>query len=214
MQKQDITTTTRQSCSRSIPRWTKAERDYLWSLAGDYPLEILFNRYRRWAARHGHPRRTDIAISQKLRRHHISIYPIGEYITTGTLCKLLNLTTTTIDRWVYSGALQPIRLQANARRHYKRADVVELARKQPKLFAGTSQENLLLLLEDPELAQRISIQYPTRYTRDARPVVCVETGRTYPSSAAAARTVYVTRECLWEAAKKGTAAGGYHWRFK
>ena len=45
----------------------------------------------------------------------------------------------------------------------------------------------------------------------SRRVVCLETGMVYPSMAAAARFIGLTKGAIYHAVKDGRAAGGYHW---
>lgn len=44
-----------------------------------------------------------------------------------------------------------------------------------------------------------------------RPVRCIETGDIYPSAAAAGRAVYVVKETVHQAIRRGYRAGGYRW---
>lgn len=46
-----------------------------------------------------------------------------------------------------------------------------------------------------------------------KPVLCVETGQTYPSIKAAARAAYVTKAVMQRAIRNGWAANSLHWQF-
>lgn len=203
------------------PWWSQRETEYLHSLVGDFPTPLIVRQYTRWAVKQGLPARSPYAIEQKLCKLGVSRIPVGRYITAGTLVKLLDISYTTVDRWVERGHL-PAYVFASGdprvhgvrppRRVFKRSDVVQLAIDSPRLFAGTPRDQLFLLLENADLADNLAAQYPRRFGRDATPVECVETGQEYPSITAAAKAVYVTKNCLGEAMKRGSRAGGYHWR--
>lgn len=203
------------------PWWSKCEIEYLHSLIGDYPTQLIIKRYLHWASMMNLPKRSSYAIEQKLRKLKISRIPVGIYITSGTLVKLLGVSYTTVDRWVQSGHLAPHLIESGdprvrgirpPRRLFLRSDMIQMALDHPRLLSGTPQENLFLLLEDAALAADIAQRFPKRIGRDPVPVICVETGQRYGSIAAAARAVYVTKNCLAEAVKTGRRANGYHWR--
>jgi transposase len=199
-------------------RWTPDEHAALMEMVGDYPLDILIKKYQMWANKHDYPSRSPFAIHQRLRRQRVSVIPIGHYLTSGTLAKLLGVSYTTIDRWVARGLLVPSLQQTSSdsehpkRRVYIRRRIIELARSHPWLFGGTPRDNLFLLLESQRLVDSILEHYPTRFGRDRVKMLCVETGIRYESATAAARAVYVTKNCLTEAARNGTRAGGFHWK--
>lgn len=61
------------------------------------------------------------------------------------------------------------------------------------------------------------MRVPSRRLREssalARPVRCIETGQVYPSAAAAARSLYLSRNCIYQAINKSYRAGGYRWEW-
>lgn len=207
---------------QKFARWSRVETDRLLELLGDVPMHILTARYRQWASRMGHPERSPKAIEQRIRRLKGRRTPVGTYITSGTIVGLLGISYTTLDRWVERGFLAAERSPTYDRRAkrvrpprrlFLRASVVQMALDYPERLAGTSRENLYMLLEDEQLADSISKKYPHRKGRDPVPVVCIETGQKYPSIAAAARANYVTRNCLYESIHRGTRANRRHWRY-
>lgn len=199
--------------------WSKQELDYLESLIGDYPASLAIDYFQAWAAKRRYPARSRSTIRFKIQASFGSSLPVGIFITTATLRELIGVTNTTIDRWVRLGYLKPHFHPAptstgekSPRRHYKRQDVVTLARDMPELFAGATRTNLFLLLEDGELADQIARDFPIREGRDPRPVVCIETGRRYRSMTEAARHLRCHRSNIHNAIVKGHAASGLHWR--
>lgn len=201
-------------------KWSSEETNYLEMLLGDYPFGLIVKYYQKWATENGWPARSRTSISDKIARIGKSKIPVGEYITSGTLKSLLNVGSKTIGRWTsdflpaesYTGDDSRITGEKPGKRYFKRKEIVKLARCRPELFAGTSKDNLFLLLEDEELAEQISQKYPRRIGRDPRPVVCVETGKRYSSVTEAAKEVYVTKNAIFNAMRKNRTAAGYHWR--
>lgn len=195
-------------------RWTEPELEMLLSLLGDMPWPMVVGHYNGWAERKGYVRRTELGMRRKVEEHRISRRPVGAWITTGLISQLLGVSQETPLRWLREGWISSIRFgQGAAHSHYiKRADLQQLARLKPHLFGGQTLDTLVQLLNHERLAAAIvAMELP--HPRQSKPVVCIETGRRYPSIGKAARAVYVTPARLQKVVgRPHRTAAGYHWR--
>jgi hypothetical protein len=203
--------------------WTQPETDKLLELAGDLPWPILCKRYNAWAKATGYTARNSNALTIHLNRNGGSRVPVGQWITTGAIHKILGVSKNVPAKWIrkWPEILKPVTPGSNFRgRIYIRRDYLLLfARQHPEQFGGIPIPNLLMLLENEPLAQSIAEAYPYRpdgiasYRRPPRPVRCVETGETFPSILAASRAVYVTKHAIWAALQRSAPSAGFHWEY-
>jgi DNA-binding transcriptional MerR regulator len=119
-----------------------------------------------------------------------------------------------VQTWMRSNLLQGKRYGSTKghRYYFTRASLRALAQTHPHRVGGLPISNLTQLFDDSKLAARIAaLDLPKHQQR--RPVLCVETGTTYPSISAAARAVYVTPKCIYEALDHPTkTSASYTWR--
>lgn len=183
-------------------------------MAGDTPWPQACRAYRMWAKKHGLPERSPSSLIRRCEIKKISRVTVGKVITTGLICQLLGVSHETVRRWLLAGYLPYKRYgTSGGHKHYVlRSDLRRMARERPHLFGGQSVGTLTQLLENEELAEEIvAMELPS--PRQAKPVVCVETGRRYHSIEAAAKAVYVTPQRLQLVVKDARrTAAGYHWR--
>lgn len=194
-------------------RWTDQELEILLSMLGDMPWPMVVTKYNAWAISQGYPERTELGMRRKVEGRRISRRPVGAWITTGLISQLLGVSQETPLRWLRDGYIRSIRFgQGAAHSHYiKRKDLQRLARERPHLFGGQSVDTLIQLLDHERLAAAlVAMEMP--HSRQSKPVVCIETGRRYPSMGSAARAVYVTPSRLQKVVDRpGKTAAGYHW---
>lgn len=195
-------------------RWTPPELEALLSLLGDVPWPLVVERHNDWAKAHGYPERTELAMRQRVQQHRISRRPVGTWITTGLVCELLGVSGETPRRWLEDGYIPSMRFGKGSPFHHyiKREDLQALARKRPHLFGGQTLETLIQLLDHERLAAAlVAMEMPKPW--QSKPVVCIETGRRYPSIVSAAREVYVSQTRLQKVLDHpNKTAAGYHWR--
>jgi hypothetical protein len=195
----------------TAPRWQPDELERLEDLAGDMPFELLCRSYNGWAAQAGRPLRSRSAIDHILKRRGISRWVIGDFVTTGTIHRILGLDQMTPRRWIESGWITS-RQAGPGRWHYvRRADLVKLAMERPHVFGGASRAQIVQLLEDERLADRIAARFPRRWAH-ARPVRMVSTGRRYPSLHAAAADHAVSHQAIRRALRTGGTCAGSQWK--
>lgn len=195
-------------------KWTDDELNQLQWLLGDLPWLLVVKRYNSWATRHGHVHRTELAMRRKVEQLGGSRRAVGTWVTTGLLCQLLGVSHETPLRWLRDGWIPSLRFgKGPAHNHYiKRKDLQKLARLKPHLFGGQDEATLVQLLDHERLAKAIvALEMPS--PRQAKPVVCIETGQLYPSIGQAARAVYVTPARLQKVVgRDNRTAAGCHWR--
>lgn len=193
--------------------WTEQEDDMLAEMAGDSPWPMVCRAYRMWAKKQGLPERTPLAMRKRCLHKKISRKSVGKVITTGLICQLLGIDPKTVHKWLKAGYLPYKRYGQKYSTHFiLRSDLRGLARERPHLFGGQSVGTLTQLLDNEQLAEEIAaMELPSLL--QAKPVICVETGRRYRSIQAAAKVVYVTPQTLVVAVKNpNRTAAGYRWR--
>ena len=194
--------------------WTAEDIELLSSLAGDLPWPMVmpaFNRQR--------PHRTDAGLERQARRLRISKQSTGQFFTAGLIVALAkNVSHRMVNSWIKSGVkgdklpARQFGRGSSYRFFIRRVDLRQFARRHPELFGGLPESQLLQLLDSERLAAEIAAMELPPPRRRAIPVECVETGRRYPSIAAAARTAYVTPQAMHRAVTSGGRANGCRWR--
>ena len=196
------------------PTWTPYELDTLSLLAGDVPWPALPQTYWNTVRQHGYPARTATALRRKCNDLGLSRAAIGRWINAGLICKLMGISYEAVQTLMRSGLLPGTRFGGTRghRYYFKRTDLRRLAATHPHLFGGLDCAALTQLFDDEKLAKRVAeLQLPRLQQR--RPVLCVETGITYPSLSAAARAVYVTPKCISSALDRpDKTSASFTWR--
>ena len=194
--------------------WTTEELDTLELLAGDVPWPVLPQVYWNTVRQHGYPRRTGTALRRKCNDLGLQRAAIGKWVNAGLICKLMDISYEAVQTWMRNDLIAGKRFgdTKGHRYYFTRASVRALARKHPHFFGGLPISNLTQLFDDAKLATEIAaLELPKHQQR--RPVLCVETGTTYPSISAAARAVYVTPKCIYQALDHPTkTSASYTWR--
>ena len=197
----------------TITYWSPAELMQLESMAGDMPASLLTRSYRIWASLNGYPRRSKAAIESAVCRNGMSLEATGRWVTLGNIYRTLGIPADGPQRWVDTGLLLSRHQSAGRRpvQYVRRDDLLAFARQHPDRLGGIPVERLALLLEDEELAEAIAAAHPRRpWHRKA--VRCVETGKTFPTTRAAAAAIWVRRQAITYALRTGGTAGGFHWQ--
>jgi DNA-binding transcriptional MerR regulator len=177
--------------------WSSEELDTLSLLAGDVPWPALPQTYWHTVRQHGYPQRTATALRRKCNDLGLQRAAIGRWVNAGLICKLMDISYEAVQTWMRNDLIAGKRFgdTKGHRYYFTRASVRALARKHPHFFGGLPISNLTQLFDDAKLAIEIAaLELPKHQQR--RPVLCVETGTTYPSISAAARAVYVTPKCI------------------
>lgn len=211
--------------------WSNAEDQQLISMVGSLPFQILCSGYNAWARSEGHPQRTRNAIGKRIKVLNAgSLIPVGDYLTTGSICLMLQCSDMVVHRWVKKGFIEAYtfkgshyeqgRSNTTDRRtfYFRRKEIVQLARDMPHLFAGCTKQNLFLLLEDEELSESIAENHPRR-NGAPRPIKNLDTGHTFPSAKKAAdwankfSPFRTDRTGVAQAARAGCRAANYRWQY-
>jgi hypothetical protein len=196
------------------PTWTPYELDTLSLLAGDVPWPALPQTYWNTVRQHGYPQRTATALRRKCNDLGLGRAAIGRWVNAGLICQLMSISYEAVQTLMRSGLLPGTRFgdTRGHRFYFKRTDLRALARTHPHLFGGLSTAALTQLFDDPKLAKQVAeLGLPRLQQR--RPVLCVETGKVYPSLSAAARAVFVTPKCISCAVDQpDKTSASYTWR--
>jgi hypothetical protein len=194
--------------------WSSEELDTLELLAGDVPWPALPQVYWNTVRQHGYPRRTGTALRRKCNDLGLQRAAIGKWVNAGLICQLMDISYEAVQTWMRNGLIAGKRFGSTQghRYYFTRSSICTLARKHPHLFGGLPISNLTQLFDNITLAKEIAaLDLPKHQQR--RPVLCVETGTTYPSISAAARAVYVTPKCIYDALDHPTkTSASYTWR--
>lgn len=194
--------------------WSANELDTLTLLAGDVPWPALPQTYYNTVRQHGYTRRTATALRRKCNDLGLQRAAVGRWVNAGLICQLMQLSYEAVQTLMRNGLLPGTRFGGTRghRYYFKRTDLRRLAATHPHLFGGLGCAALTQLFDDPKLAKRVAeLQLPRLQQR--RPVLCVETGKVYPSLSAAARAVYVTPKCISTALDDPTkTSASFTWR--
>lgn len=194
-----------------MPPWSEEEMELLYSLAGDMPFKLVLSTFRGQAKRNGWPVRSRHAIHSRATVEGLRFRDFsGTFLTTGAIAAMLDLSLYVVNDWFQRHPDLPRRKIQNAW-IYRRPDVKSWARRHPHLFGGLKFSNLMQLFDDEKFCEWILENYPNRptgFAARAAPVVCLETGRRYPSHSAAARAHFVHRTTISLAVKTGMPVVG------
>jgi DNA-binding transcriptional MerR regulator len=194
--------------------WSTDELDTLSLLAGDVPWPALPQTYWNTVRQHGYPQRTATALRRKCNDLGLQRAAIGRWVNAGLICQLMDISYEAVQTWMRNDLLPGKRFgdTKGHRYYFTRASLRALARTHPHLFGGLSTAALTQLFDDPKLAKQVAeLGLPRLQQR--RPVLCVETGKIYPSLSAAARAVFVTPKCISTALDRpDKTSASYTWR--
>lgn len=185
----------------------------LQSMCGDMPWKMLVRQYNSAAVQHKWPTRTETALLRRCEDMKVSRWPVGEWITTGTIAEILGISAWTPRNWVKNLGLKASRFGEKTSPFYiKRRELRRFARERPSLFSGYPESTLIQLLDSERLATEIvEMSLTPRYSKV--PVVCIETGKKFSSIRSAALCNYITPETLRKAlTRSNRTAAGFHWR--
>jgi hypothetical protein len=172
------------------------------------PFKRVWREWNIWAKQQGLEPRSLMSLQKKAQALGETQACYGNWIGTGEVARLLGKHRSAIQNWYRAGWVRCHR----AGRHsaVSRADLRRLARERPQLFAGSSHEGLVQLLEDERLADEIVTGFPQRYpTRNQSiRVLWVDRGLVFPSYAAASRAAHVSPSAIARAIREGRPAAG------
>lgn len=181
----------------ALPRWSKAELQYLEEMTGDLPFSDVVRKFQYHAKCKKWPKRSAKAILQRVYRSgRLARGWCGQWTTTGGTALILGCPAERIEAWLrkdrVTQLLEPRTIKGV--RHISRKSWRRLAREMPEQLGGYSVDQLFTLLEDRELAEAVATRYPR--TRGDWRVRCVETGTIWPSAGHAAREMHVSQAAI------------------
>jgi excisionase family DNA binding protein len=133
----------------------------------------------------------------------------NDYLTTMEVARSLSISDSCIRRWIGRGRLQS---EVVDRVHcISREELRKLAMREPRVFGGLSEEELVQLLNHDGIAQWVAEQrLPVR--RMCLPVICLETGQRFSSIGAAAVAAGVCKQTMRKAVIEGYRTKGKRYR--
>ena len=188
--------------------WSRDDLRQLVELAGEMPAQMVRAEFNRWAAEHGRPERSMMAIRHQARNLGISLVADGEWVQIRYAAEMLDRSVNCLQLWVRSG-------RVNARRGViERASLRRLARREPRLFFGCPPQGLMDLLEDRRLVTWLQRQQPAdgRLARHAQPVIRLDTGERFTSIGHAAKATFIHRSTIAQALRAGRQPCGIPFR--
>jgi hypothetical protein len=191
--------------------WSSVEADMVEQLAGDVPPDQLIDAYNQWADQKGYPQRSKQAILSRVKRSGLSNRAIGEWVSSGYICRVLDVGYDRANRLSDHREVHCHRADSGYR-YFKRSDLRRAAKESPEIFRGISANRLYLLLEDRELSESIAAAYPLP-GNSPKSVCAIETGWTFPSINAACRHFHVSHGAIQQAIRTGRESAGYHWTY-
>jgi hypothetical protein len=168
------------------------------SLAGDMPIPMLVDSYNRWASANRFRKRTQRAIVQHATTLGVNIEVCGAWITSGILIRALGRRA---EKWIETKEL--LAHMIGCRRFIKRSDLRSFAKKHPERFRGLPLGELVMILDSVPLAEYLIAQGAGPRPGYGRKVVCLETGKVYPSLASAARAHFIHKTTVGKSIRLG-----------
>ena len=192
--------------------WTHKECMRLMELAGDMPMDMLSRIWNGEATRHGWPKRSRMAIKERVNRLGMSVVPVGKWLSLGALSEMTGITQSALNQWVHAGLLSSQQRVRCGKHYVNRRDLRRLARQEPWKFGGCSADGLFLALEDRALADQIAAEYPFR-PRARRGVRCLTLGKEWESSREAAAELHCEAGTIRKAIRGGHRCLGMDWEY-
>lgn len=214
----------RRTCSRKCAlklvaqnrnQWTKEELEALKNYANTGPIQYVVYTYNRWAKNNDKPKRSRNSIEMKLQVLGLSKQSIHQYYTRSHLARSLGIPAGTVISWTKYG-LDVVNPHPSCKEGYVTdKSIIQYARKYPQKFGGIPYTNLFLVLGDHELCKYITKTYPNRPPQTFMPrrVICIQTGKVYPSVRRAAAENFLCVSSVYKSCKLGKTRGGLDFRY-
>lgn len=193
--------------------WRKQDDEILHQVAGEYPTDMLPAAFNRLAAQFDRPQRTPDAIYTRISRQGLSLRPYGHWLPTSDVAAAAGIAHRTMTARVKTGRITARKQNGSGHMFIHRRECQRVAREDPDFFSCGQRGLLVMLLESEALADACLALRPWNGLSRSKPVVCVETGRRYPSAKAAALAHFVTPNCMRESIRLGYRANGLRFRW-
>lgn len=191
--------------------WRKQQEQFLRQFGGTKPIDLLYSQFKKFNTENDLPQKSFRAFRSKLHRMNVSQRASSDYVGMQELADLMGRSRGAIERYIRKGLPIMHRTSRNVYTTYE--EVYKFAKKYPMYFGGISQERLLRILGDEQLARKIIREFPTdANTAKPVPVICVETGVVYRSMTEAAARHFVTAEALRKAISQNRKCVGLTFR--
>jgi hypothetical protein len=191
--------------ARNCPLWEREAVDYLESISGTAPPQILIKRFNARAKRKGWHTRTEKALIIRLKRIGASRKASVDGWTMRELGRILGIHHDRFRLWLKKG----LRSQkvSHSLRSISKANLKIFATEHPEYFAGIERDRLLYILEDERIIDQISALKPSTAKHPVK-VKRLDTGEVYPSIKAASRACFLHPKTIRDAIKENKLAGG------
>jgi hypothetical protein len=191
--------------------WRKAQEQFLRQFGGTKPIDLLYSQFKKFNTENGLPQKSFRVFRNKLNSMNLSQLDGSDYVGIQELADLMGRSRTAIGLYINKGLPIVHRYSRNAYTTYE--EIYKFAKKYPKYFGGITQERLVRILGDEDLARKIIRQYPKKLdAAQPVPVICVETGVVYKTMTEAAERHFVTAEALRKAVSENRKCVGFTFR--
>lgn len=214
----------RRTCSRECAlkwvamnrnQWSKEELEALKECANTGPTPFVVYNYNRWAKNNDKPKRSRNSIENKLQVLGLSKVSIHQYYSRTHLAKSLGIPAGTVISWAKYG-LEVVTPHPNSKEQFVTDEsIVKYAKQYPRKFGGIPYSKLFLVLGDHELCKFITDNYPNRppQTFAPRRVICITTGKVYPSVRRAAHENFLCISSVYKSCRLHKKRGGLDFRY-
>lgn len=187
--------------------WEPMATQWLQENAGLYQFSDLVRRFNQVAHLKGWQTRTPKAVESKLIREKLPLKCLDGDMCLKYWADALGIASTRIYHWKKRGL--PVKRRGTLTR-IRAKDVEAFLLANPANAVGIEDWRLAGIFGDAIAAQIVEAR-PQRLSGVARPVVNLDTGMTYPSTAVASKAYYVHPDSIGYAARHGTRSAGYRW---
>ena len=214
----------RRTCSRECAlkwvamnrnQWSKEELEALKECANTGPTPFVVHTYNRWAKNNDKPKRSRNSIEMKLQVLGLSKVSIHQYYSRTHLANSLGIPAGTVISWTKYG-LEVISPHPKSKEKFVTdKSIIEFAKKYPRKFGGIPYSKLFLVLGDHELCKFITDNYPKRPSQTFAPrrVICINTGKVYPSVRRAADENFLCISSVYKSCRLHKTRGGLDFRY-
>jgi hypothetical protein len=188
------------------PRWEADEIKFLESLLDNHSPTMVVERMQTWQSRHGKYIRSRKVITAKAHDLGYDRSLLMDNLSAACLAKALGVSEQAVALWRRKG-LKFTQHYKNSLCAIKVADFTEWAKCNPGLLHACDRDSLEYFV-GPEILELVPKSNPRH-----RPIQCIETGKIYPTIAAAAQTIGVHEVSLGKACRAGHRCRGYRWQW-
>lgn len=194
---------------RGLSPWELDAELWLEEKSGTLPFPVLCRRFNSMAKRKGWAARSKNALHVKLQRLNLRKKCTEDNLTRRELARVLGINPDRVRAWTKAGL--PWKKVARNQSAIRVEDLKQFLLTNPERATHVPIRELGWLIGEDAAEIVANAKHSVRGY--AKPVVCLDTGRTYPGVKAAARENFVVHSSITSAIERGGTCAGYRWAY-